>query len=283
MLRQFLVDDKGIVLIGALGTPTFTHNSNPARAVASSLEIVRVLGAIGLNAPIGVTTGQAFCGTVGCWQRQEYAMVGHVVNLAAKIMVSLKKQAGARCDKETASKCKGVKYLKLRASEGMTIKGLDEKVQTYNATGVYGKYQHEILYKKREPIPLIGRVEMKATIQKWLSDFSKAGMSTAILIEGKAGYGKTLLMDFVEEQAVLLNVHVNRAAPTELAASEPYMVFKEILANMLGLCIIDGNPVQEYDHVLNFVSQLKYRLLDDGGREKYLEEVFFQQHFRRSL
>lgn len=41
-----------------------------------------------LSAFVGVTTGKAFCGTVGNAQRNEYAVVGSVVNLSARLMVA---------------------------------------------------------------------------------------------------------------------------------------------------------------------------------------------------
>ena len=40
---------------------------------------------------LGVTTGMLFCGAVGSSERREYAMVGDIVNLSARLMVAARK------------------------------------------------------------------------------------------------------------------------------------------------------------------------------------------------
>ena len=87
MLRQFLVDDKGIVLIAVLGTHSHGHSDDPFRATTVANDCYSILLQHNFQASIGITTGQALCGTVGSTSRTEYAVVGSVVNLAAKIMV----------------------------------------------------------------------------------------------------------------------------------------------------------------------------------------------------
>jgi hypothetical protein len=39
VVRQFLVDDKGSVLIGVFGTPPNAHENDPARAVLAAMLI----------------------------------------------------------------------------------------------------------------------------------------------------------------------------------------------------------------------------------------------------
>ena len=49
-----------------------------------------------------LSTGTAFCGTVGSKDRQEYAVVGDIVNLSARLMVaSYKGKHGILCDAPT--------------------------------------------------------------------------------------------------------------------------------------------------------------------------------------
>ena len=58
------------------------------------------LAAGGRRVAVGVTTGRAFCGSVGSRWRREYTMLGGVVNLAARLMQEAGE--GVLCDAATA-------------------------------------------------------------------------------------------------------------------------------------------------------------------------------------
>lgn len=91
-VRQFIVDDKGSVLIGMIvlmfidslsqgvfGLPPESHEDDAVRAVLAASAISKELGSCSIQSRIGVTTGNAFCGDVGNDVRREYAMVGDIV------------------------------------------------------------------------------------------------------------------------------------------------------------------------------------------------------------
>lgn len=87
-LRQFVVDDKGCVAIGALGVPHHTYEDNGVRAVNIANMIRNKMQSLGKNCSIGISAGRTFCGLVGSANRREYAMMGSSVNLAARLMCS---------------------------------------------------------------------------------------------------------------------------------------------------------------------------------------------------
>ena len=87
-LNQIVDDDKGLTLVAAWGLPDRTHEDDPARGVLAARAIVDALGDLGLDVSAGVTTGRAFTGVRGGPIRCEYAMIGDVVNLAARLMQS---------------------------------------------------------------------------------------------------------------------------------------------------------------------------------------------------
>lgn len=87
-LRQFVVDDKGCVAIGALGVPHHTYEDNGVRAVSIANMVRSKIQSMGKNCGIGISAGRAFCGLVGSANRREYAMMGSSVNLAARLMCS---------------------------------------------------------------------------------------------------------------------------------------------------------------------------------------------------
>jgi hypothetical protein len=78
-VRQFIIDDKGSVMIAGFGLPPLSHENDAMRAVETAIEISQRLEAQGVPCSIGVTTGEAFCGDVGGDNRREYAMVGDIV------------------------------------------------------------------------------------------------------------------------------------------------------------------------------------------------------------
>ena len=111
-VRQLVVDDKGCVMIGAFGLPPLAQEDDATRALTAALDILaasRALlpPALSSAVSIGVTTGRAWCGAVGSEARSEYAVVGDVVNLSARIMGNAATQSRALCDEES-----------MRASDG---------------------------------------------------------------------------------------------------------------------------------------------------------------------
>lgn len=87
-LRQFIVDDKGLVLIATFGLRGSTFpNMVTERALPATLVIHNELqNKLGIHNRIGVTVGSAYCGVVGGLKRHEYAVLGPSVNLAARLM-----------------------------------------------------------------------------------------------------------------------------------------------------------------------------------------------------
>ncbi|MCB0163808.1 MAG: adenylate/guanylate cyclase domain-containing protein, partial [Anaerolineae bacterium] len=83
-LNKLSVDDKGVTLVAALGLPPFAHEDDADRGIQVALAMQRTLSHQGLRGGIGVTTGRAFCGSVGNEWRREYTMIGDVVNLSAR-------------------------------------------------------------------------------------------------------------------------------------------------------------------------------------------------------
>jgi class 3 adenylate cyclase len=85
-INKLSVDEKGIMLVAALGLPPLAHEDDAARAVQAALAMQAELRRMNLRSALGITTGQAFCGSVGNSVRREYTMLGDVVNLAARLM-----------------------------------------------------------------------------------------------------------------------------------------------------------------------------------------------------
>jgi len=92
--QQSICDDKGTVSIAVWGKPPLSHADDALRALTAAQTLAaslrRIAGAAGRTEPIaiGVTSGRAFCGSVGSALRCEWCVVGDVMNTAARLMAA---------------------------------------------------------------------------------------------------------------------------------------------------------------------------------------------------
>eukprot|EP01125_Pyxidicula_operculata_P011726 TRINITY_DN3840_c0_g1_i1.p1 TRINITY_DN3840_c0_g1~~TRINITY_DN3840_c0_g1_i1.p1 ORF type:complete len:2470 (+),score=543.28 TRINITY_DN3840_c0_g1_i1:39-7448(+) len=135
-IRQFLVDDKGSVLIGVFGLPPESHEDDSLRSVLSAISLQRSLNELGIGSRIGITTGTAFCGDVGNKSRREFAMVGDIVNLSARLMAACE-WGSILCEKNTFSSCSTVSTdIIFEALKPINVKGKSHPIQIYRPTKV---------------------------------------------------------------------------------------------------------------------------------------------------
>jgi class 3 adenylate cyclase len=80
--------------------------------VETGLELYNCLRVLKIPCSIGITTGKAFCGDVGSTERREYAMIGDIVNLSARLMIAARTYI--LCDIDTYEACKNSKNIKVK-------------------------------------------------------------------------------------------------------------------------------------------------------------------------
>jgi hypothetical protein len=128
-LRQFLVDDKGCVLIACWGMPNMSYLDNAHRAITAAAKIRSELRLLQVETSVGITCADVYCGTVGSMERMEYAAIGSEVNMAARIMGKAKgrllvsQNAVAALTKVQQENCQAI--------EPFAVKGKAEPLQAY--------------------------------------------------------------------------------------------------------------------------------------------------------
>jgi len=191
-LNQFLEDDKGLTLLAAFGLPPLAHTDDPARAVAAARELSARLAALGCRASIGIATGPIYCGDRGTPRRRDYAMVGHSVNLAARLMQAA--EGGLLCDAATASAAGPA--CGMRRLRSIRVKGAPAPVPVFRPAG-----------SPRAPrwdAPMVGRLRAR---REWAGALAvaRAGGPRAgpvvWAIEGEAGVGKSRLLSAMADEA----------------------------------------------------------------------------------
>jgi hypothetical protein len=82
ILRQFIVDDKGSVILCYFGLPPFSHENNPLVALKAGMEIQQDFKKVFGNLfYIGIATGSTFCGLLGNKSRADYTVIGDSANM----------------------------------------------------------------------------------------------------------------------------------------------------------------------------------------------------------
>jgi hypothetical protein len=87
------IDERGMVLVAALGLPPLAHKDDPVRGVQAAQLAQSQVQQMGYTCAVGVATGRAFCGSIGNERRREYTMVGNVVERAERLMVAVPSRA----------------------------------------------------------------------------------------------------------------------------------------------------------------------------------------------
>ena len=133
LLRQFIHDDKGVVLIWTFGQTQATFEDNPQRGLRTAQALHEALSAIGLSIDIGITSGEAFCGLVGVpGRRCEYGVMGPSVNLAARLMCMCEAKGVNLlcCDqiKNELNKEGRVKHLRFTSYDPVAVRGYEGKL-----------------------------------------------------------------------------------------------------------------------------------------------------------
>jgi class 3 adenylate cyclase len=202
-LRQFIVDDKGCVLIAVWGLPPLSHENDPERAVEAALGMMTPLLDLGVRPSIGITTGRVFCGDVGCETRREYAVVGDVVNLSARLMAASKQ--GILCDELTYSNAS--RTIEFHTLDPIRVKGKSEPINIFRPVKKISAEVERMRRRQTQKLldvariaPLIGRDKERAVLARLAEQLAKAGAAAAaagpsnvLLLVGDAGIGKTRL------------------------------------------------------------------------------------------
>ncbi len=94
-IKEFTVDDKGLILMFGMGIPPAIGDNQPEKACLVALKLVDMLQKRArCNAWVGISTGMVFTATVG-EDRREVVMMGDAVNKAARVMMVAYNSFGA--------------------------------------------------------------------------------------------------------------------------------------------------------------------------------------------
>jgi class 3 adenylate cyclase/tetratricopeptide (TPR) repeat protein len=230
-INKLSLDEKGTSLVAALGLPPLAHEDDPARGVQAALAMREAMAGLGRRVAIGVTTGRAFCGTVGSRWRREYTMLGQVVNLAARLMQEA--GDGVLCDAATAEAARSA--VAFEALVPVLVKGRAGPVPVYRP-GRSGR----VGGRGPEPVvrdPLVGREEERERLEEVLRRLTadgddRAGVVQVLVLEGDPGAGKSRLVAELVDQAVAAGLPVLAGAGDAVERNTPWHAWAELFGRL---------------------------------------------------
>ena len=189
-LRQFILDDKGLVLICTFGLRGSTFpNMIAQRAMPFTFSIHTALEEeLGVRSKIGATFGKAYCGFVGGLERHEFAVLGPSVNLSARLMGS-KGNPGILVDKNVRLLTSQIFFKPLPAVEA---KGYDEPVPIFEPLQNAAPDNQWGSVRKN----FVGRAKEIKDIMRLAKDLAvhDGTASKMLFISAVSGTGKSTLM-----------------------------------------------------------------------------------------
>ncbi len=231
-LNKISIDHKGLALVVAFGLPPHAHEDDAARGVLAALEMRQQLIEHAFPCSIGITSGRAFCGTVGGATRREYTLIGASVNLAARLMQASQISPAGReilCDQ--ASYLAAQDRASFERLPDIMVKGRS------TALAVYRPILASPAVRKPKTLalrPLVGRVRERAVLIDALEALQQRRGGVCI-IEGEAGLGKSRLLEELQDHAYALNLAVGVGASDAVEQTTPYHSWRDVLQELLGL------------------------------------------------
>lgn len=250
-LRQFIVDDKGVVLIAVFGLRGSTFSDMVANnALPACFAIQKALSTSGVETRIGATMGKAYCGVVGALRRHEFSVMGAPVNLSARLMDSPMND-GLLVDENVRNNANR-KYA-FRSLKPVKAKGYDAPVGILEPV-------HEMASRatrKSKPTKFVGREDEKTAIAGFADTILNDPLNPhafIVNVVGDSGIGKSAMIISAMSDIKLLSWKKNkvlvslRSSSTEDQQRIPLSAFRKILLGAIReLSFRDGSVIMNQD------------------------------------
>lgn len=231
-LLQVRASDLGIVAVGIFGIPGATHEDDALRATRAASELHNVVDAAEFQLAVGVSSGTALCGVYGNLRRQDYGVIGNVMNVAARLM---QRREGVLSDHRTAQSAGPT--LAWSDAGHLSLKGFEQPIKVARLEGPREQRPPDDSAQPiSRPVRLTGRVREQARIDACLRAHLAGNSSEegrTLLIEGEAGMGKSMLACFAVNRSQKLGLPALLVTANRIERFTPYYVWRAVLQRVL--------------------------------------------------
>ncbi|KAL9178556.1 hypothetical protein ACHAXT_001894 [Thalassiosira profunda] len=235
-LRQFILDDKGLVLICTFGLRGSTFpNMIAQRAVPFSLAIHKALEEeLGVKSKLAGTFGKVYCGVVGGLERHEFAVLGPSVNLSARLMGS-EDNPGILVDKNVRLLTSKLFFKPIPAVDA---KGYDEPVPIFEpirnaAENQWGQVKRNFVGREseiKEIMQLAKEMTLHGTASRMLFISAMSGTGKSTLMVQATAHVRSMLKKMNKRAFVTRNV--SRDGDSRVPFSLFRSIFKDVLTQV---------------------------------------------------
>ncbi len=235
-LNTVVAEDKGTMIVAGWGLPDRTHEDDAVRAVQAARAIVEAQTALGLRAGAGVATGRAFCGLRGNAARREYAILGDVMNTAARLMQAA--HGDVRTDAATARAVEA--RLPMEALATMAAKGKATALPVFRPLPAGPAATARTAQARPRPLrqELVGRDAEWAILAGRLDALRSTGRGGVVILEGEPGIGKSSVLGQLVRASGDIRCLLGESDAIEQAT--PYYVWRRPLLDLVEGQVLDA-------------------------------------------
>jgi len=235
----YVAQSTGDGIFAMFGAP-IAHEDHPQRALYAALRMqeemrrdadrMRGPRQTPLQVRIGVNSGEVVLRTIETGGHAEYTAVGHVTNLAAR-MQGIAPAGGVVITEGTRRLVEG--YFALRPLGPTEVKGISERINVFEVTGLGPLRTHFQLSVRRGLTKFVGREREIAEIKRALEQ-AWAGYGQLFAVVADAGIGKSRL--FYEFEAALPSkCKLLRGSSVSYGKAASWLPVLELLCGYFGI------------------------------------------------